>query len=203
MALRGLHGETICRANEVRFDGAIGELAPLAGVNVRFDVSGADIREIGRLVGRDLLYAESYRGSATISGSLGALSLSELNLEVADGDLHARVEGVVDSLDPLGGIDVRVGIDGEDLGELGNRLSVALPESDQFQVSGRIQGSENALSVLDLEAELRRGEDLVGLSGGWMNSLNCRESTFNSTWRPATLQRSWHPGASNCRTRTA
>jgi len=164
-ALRDLRGEMMWRDHEVRFDAEIGGLAPLAGVTARFEFSGDDIREIGRLVGRDFPHTESYRGSATISGSLEALSLSELSLEVVDGNLHARIEGAVDSLDPLEGIDVRVAVDGEDLGELGNRLSVALPASDQFQVSGRIQGSANALSVVDLEAELRRGEDLLGLRG--------------------------------------
>lgn len=169
LTLSALQGEMSWQDHKLTFDGEIGGLAPLAGIDGSIGISGTDIHEIGHLVGREFPHTESYRGRAKISGSGQALSLSELSLEFVDGDLNAQIEGTVASLEPLDGIDVRVAAVGGDLAEHGDQWAIALPESDQFRVTGRLQGSEYALSALDLEAELHHGLHQLALRGAVRN----------------------------------
>jgi uncharacterized protein involved in outer membrane biogenesis len=102
-----------------------------------------------------------------------------LELSGAFSDVTIKLEGVVDDVLKLKGIDLQLKGSGKDLTEIGTIIDRKLPSTDEFAIQGRLTGSAEALSLQAAKGSARRGSLSIVLSGGIKDLLNLSGADLN------------------------
>jgi hypothetical protein len=129
-------------------------------------VSGSDARQL--TVIHDLPWlpeTDTYELAGTIRGSWPELQATEIQARVERNDVVADAAGAVMDVVEFAGIDIEVSVRGDDLGDLAELASLAMPRTQAYRLDSRINGAWPNLSATDLSLSLRRGDLQLDLSG--------------------------------------
>jgi uncharacterized protein involved in outer membrane biogenesis len=149
----------------VKIDGAIDDVLNLKGIDLQLKGSGKDLSEVGPVIGEKLPATDKFTVQGRITGSTKVLSLKEAQGSVSRGSLNIALNGTINDVLALSGVDLRLIGSGKDLAEVDPIIKEKLPATDEFSVQGRLTGSAKALSLLAANGSARRGSLNVTLNG--------------------------------------
>jgi uncharacterized protein involved in outer membrane biogenesis len=144
----------------------------ITGFTARFGL--ADLKMARPAAGSGLVVdlRADYNGQpVTLSGKTGWVSEllgSErfpFKLSGTFADAAVRLEGAVDDVLSLKGIDLEARVAGSNLAEIKLINSIQLPKTDTFDLAGRLRGSKSALGLNDLRGNLSANGAHLAVSG--------------------------------------
>jgi uncharacterized protein involved in outer membrane biogenesis len=117
------------------------------------------------------LKADYNRQPVTISGKIGLIRyLLEhqrfpLELEGTFSNAKVKIEGTIDDILNLEGIDLKVQVSGIDLAKLEFDKNIPLPKTDEFDVTGHLSGSKESLALIDISGNLSGSDVSLAFNG--------------------------------------
>ena len=155
--------------------GVIGDVLELDGIDLKIHASGTDLAGLGRAAGTELPETDAFQMGGEVKGSAKALALQDVKGNMSRGSIECTINGKVDDLISLTGVDLEVKGSGKDLADVSPIVDKKLPTTGPFTVTGRLTGSSKALSLQAVEGSVSRDslrltvngkiEDLLALSG--------------------------------------
>jgi len=155
------------QGSELELAGDVADIEEFAGIDMAVSVSGSDARQISAI--HDLPWlpeTDAYKLAGTVRGNWPELEATEIHARVERNDVVAEAVGAVMDVADLAGIDLEVSVRGDDLADLAELAAVAMPQTQSYQLQGRINGAWPSLSATELDASLRRGDLQLDLTGG-------------------------------------
>lgn len=171
VAFEGLDATVSTTAGTTTVKGDIADLAAASGMNLNIASKGDNLGELlvplKIIDGFDVTLpaSDNYSASATLTGDTETLKLSSINLDASNGSVHATVTGVIDNVISMRGIDVAVATKGNNLEELASLLEQKAPQTQSFDVEGRLTGNGDKLRASGVDATLKREDLTLSLDG--------------------------------------
>ena len=164
----------------VSINGAIDDIHDLAGVDLNLDGSGQDLSVIGPIIGQTLPKTDAFALKGRLKGAGKALSLESAQGNARRGSLRFTVNGAVQDFFSLGGMDLQSGLTGQDLTEFGDMIDIKLPETDAFEIQGRLTGSTDVLALQAAKASAGQGSMQLSLAGAVKDLLTLKGMDLQS-----------------------
>ena len=133
-------------------DGGIEDLLHFDGVDLAVKGSGKDLSEVGRIIDEKLPATDAFKVEGWLRGSAKSLSLQQAQGSANRGSLNLTLNGGIEELPALKGINFSVNASGKELAEIGPLVGAELPELGPFDVSGKLSGSAKAIALEDFLA---------------------------------------------------
>jgi hypothetical protein len=155
------------RRNSMQLDlnGEIKDLITLSGINVNLKGSGKDLAEVAPIIGIKLPKTDTFSLAGRLTGSPGNLTLQDAQASATSGGLKLDLQGRIENLPALGGMDLKLKGWGKDLVEVGPLIGEKLPETDAFTVQGRLVGSVKDFSLKEVQGQFSRGGMMFSVQG--------------------------------------
>jgi uncharacterized protein involved in outer membrane biogenesis len=150
---------------KVDVNGEIKDLIAFSGVDLEVKGSGRDLREVDAIIDQKLPPTDEFAFEGRLKGSTEALTLMNAQVTARRGRLQITLNGAVNNLLTLGGMDLRSKLTGTDLAELGEIIEAKLPATDQFEIQGRLKGSAKNLALQKASARAKWGSVSLALKG--------------------------------------
>ena len=141
----------------VRIDGAIDDVLTLQGIYVEARLSGKDFATLGPVLEIQLPKTEAFDVSGHLKGSGDSLRLDNINGNLSGSSINIAINGSVGNLIAFSGVDLKLKSAGKDLALIEPLIGEKLPATDQFEIQGRLTGSNKALTMKNIQAAARRG----------------------------------------------
>jgi uncharacterized protein involved in outer membrane biogenesis len=139
-------------------NGEIKDLITMNGMDLKLKGSGKDISEVGAIVGQKLPVTDQFAVETRLTGSAKSLSLQQAKSSANRGSLNLTLNGGIEELPTLKGINFSVKASGKELAEIGPLVGAELPDLGPFDVSGRISGSAKSLSINNFAATIEKSD---------------------------------------------
>jgi hypothetical protein len=165
LALNEVSGNLSGRDVNLAFNGNVGDLIALSGIDLKLNGSGKDLSAVGPIIGEKLPATDKFAVQGQLTGSTKILSLKEVQGSAQRGSLNLALNGEVKDLLNFSGVDLKVKGSGKDLAEVGAIIDQKLPATDEFTVDGRLTGSAKALSLKEVQGSAKGGSLSVALNG--------------------------------------
>lgn len=133
-------------------NGQIKNLLAFSGVDLKVNGSGTDLAEVGAIIGQKLPATDEFAVQGRLTGSTKILSLPEARGSAKRGSLSLAVNGGIEELLPVKGINFKLKASGKELADIGPLVGAALPELGAFDVSSKLSGSVKAISLSEFTA---------------------------------------------------
>ena len=142
-----------------------------SGLDLKLKGAGKDLSEIEPLIGEQLPKTGAFTLDGRLKGSAKALSLQEILGNIRRGGLKLNLQGGINNLLALSGMDLKLNGSGKDLSEVGPIIGKKLPATGEFTVKGRLTGSTKALALQNSQGRIRHGGLRLSLNGGIKNLI--------------------------------
>ncbi len=152
LSLQDAQGNARKGTLRVELKGGIKDLIALAGMDLQVKVSGAQLAEVGPLFDTKIPALGPFDVSGRLTGSTKTLSLQDGQGSARKGTLRIDLKGGIKDLIALAGMDLQIKVSGTELAEVGPLFDTKIPALGPFDVSGRLTGSKNSLSIDGLSA---------------------------------------------------
>jgi len=166
LVFKDVSGNLSLSGVDLVFNGIIGDLIALSGVDLKLTASGKDLEELGGVFGEKLPASDQFDIRGRLTGSTAALTLQGAQGNASRGSMRLSLTGSVKDLLTLKGLDLQSRLSGKNLEELGGVFGEKLPASDQFDIRGRLTGSTAALTLTEAEGRAGRGSLNLTVNGG-------------------------------------
>ena len=154
----GRHGSLQFTAN-----GTVKDLLTLSGMDLNSGLKGKNLEEFGEIIGEKLPATDQFEIQGRLTGSTDVLALQEAHASASLGSMRLTLTGAVKDLLTLGGIDLQSRLYGSELAEIGLMFGSDLPQLGPFDVSAKLSGSSEAISLDPLSAMVEKS-DFKGLA---------------------------------------
>jgi uncharacterized protein involved in outer membrane biogenesis len=141
----------------VRIDGAIDDVLTLQGIDVDTRLSGKNFATLGPVLEIQLPKTEAFDVSGHLKSSGDSLRLDNINGNLSGSSINIAINGSVGNLIAFSGVDLKLKSAGKDLALIEPLIGEKLPATDQFEIQGRLTGSNKALTMKNIQAAARRG----------------------------------------------
>jgi uncharacterized protein involved in outer membrane biogenesis len=148
------------------------------GVVKRFTLDRLDVAKAEASDALTLDLRADYEGRpVTLSGTTGLIrhlfAQQRFALELSGklANLAVKLNGAIDNVLNLQGIDVKAQVTGENLAKIGPVLDIQLPETKTFDVTGHLKGSQDSLRLDNLKGNLSGGAVDMAISGSVGNLI--------------------------------
>jgi uncharacterized protein involved in outer membrane biogenesis len=145
--------------------GVIGDVLELDGIDLKIHASGTDLAGLGRVAGTELPGTDAFKLGGEVKGSAKTLALQDVKGNMSRGSIECTINGKVDDLISVTGVDLEVKGSGNDLAEVSPMVDTKLPKTGPFTVTGQLSGSGKTLTLLEARATVRSGSLRTTLSG--------------------------------------
>jgi uncharacterized protein involved in outer membrane biogenesis len=148
------------RSGDVGFDvsGTIGDLTALSAVALQLQVSGPDLSLVGPMIDVTLAKTGPFSASGRLTGSGEELAFKDARVKLSHGGLSLRLEGDINDVIGVEGVDLSLEATGPNLAEFGQVIRNELPDTGAFKISGQLTGSYfGKLALGDANAKLDWG----------------------------------------------
>ena len=172
LALSDLSGTLSGSDVNLAFSGNVGDLIAINGIDLQLKGSGKDLTEIGTIIDRKLPATDEFSLEGRLTGAVEALSLMNAQVTARRGRMHLALNGGVNNLLTLRGLDLQTKLTGTDLVEFGEIIGVKLPATDQFEIQGRLAGSVKTLSLKQADGSAKWRSVSLALKGEIKNLLD-------------------------------
>ena len=132
--------------------GEVQDLVTFSGLNLQVTGAGKSLAEIGRIIDIELPATDEFEVKGRLVGSTNDLSLMDAQGSTKSGGLNLALNGGVEELLALNGINLRLKASGKELAEIGPLVGAELPELGPFDVSGKLSGSAKTIALDDFSA---------------------------------------------------
>ena len=136
----------------VTLTGEVQDLTTFSGLNLQIKGAGKSLAEIGRIIDIELPATDEFEVQGRLAGSTNGLSLMDAQGSAKRGGLNLAVNGGVEELLALNGINLKLKASGKELAEIGSLVGIDMPELGHFDASGKISGSAKSVSIDDFNA---------------------------------------------------
>jgi uncharacterized protein involved in outer membrane biogenesis len=136
---------------DVALTGEVQDLITFNGLNLQVTGAGASLAEIGKIFDIALPATDEFEVQGRLAGSTNSLSLMDAQGSAKSGGLNLAVNGGVEELLALNGINLKLKASGKELAEIGSLVGIDVPELGHFDASGKISGSAKSFSIDDFE----------------------------------------------------
>ena len=140
----------------VNANGSIYDVLQLQGIDVNARFSGKNVATLGPVLPVQLPETEAFDVAGKLKGSRESLGLN-IDGNLSGSSINLAVNGSVDNLIDLSGMDLNLKSSGKNLAVLRPILGEGIPSTREFEVQGRLTGSAHALKLSDARAAARRG----------------------------------------------
>ncbi|MEN8690958.1 MAG: AsmA-like C-terminal region-containing protein, partial [Desulfobacterales bacterium] len=172
LSLQNAYGQARQGGLILTVNGRINDLQALSGLDLKVDGAGRDLSEVGTIIGQKLPATGEFTVKGRLTGSTRALALRDSQGRVRRGGLRLSLDGGIENLLALTGIDIKFEVSGADLAEVGPIIEEKLPTTDNFSVQGRLTGSTTALSLREATGQAGRDGMSVAFDGGVTDVLS-------------------------------
>lgn len=162
------------------WDGGIKDFLNFSGIDLVVKGSGKDLSGIGSNIGEKLPVTDEFVVQGRLTGSPKTLSMLDARGNARRGGTHIAVNGTVEDLLTLRGMDLQSRLTGKNLEEFGVIIGEKLPATDEFEIQGRLTGSPKALSMQDARGNARSGGMRIFISGTTKDLLTLRGMDLQS-----------------------
>ncbi len=147
----------------INIDGAIDDILTLQGIDVTAQLNGKNIATLGSFWDIQLPATDQFEIQGHLSGSSAVLSMKNARGSARRGELRFAVNGVVEDLLTLKGMDLQSQLKGEELAEIGPLFGTKLPGLGPFDISGKFAGSTKTILLNAVSATVDNS-DFAGLA---------------------------------------
>jgi hypothetical protein len=165
LALKDIDGNLSGSDVNLAFSGNVGNVIVFSGVDLHLKGSGKDLSRVGAIIEEQLPATDEFAIKGRLTGSAKALSLAGAQGNARRGSLRFTVDGAVQDILTLRGMDLETRLTGKKLAEFGDIIGVKLPETDEFEIQGRLAGSTDVLALQAAKASAGRGSMRLSLAG--------------------------------------
>jgi len=165
LSLNDLNGNFSGSMINLTFSGNVDDLIAINGVDLQMKGSGKDLAEIGALIDQKLPATDEFAVEGRLMGSTRALKLQPAKGRARRCALSIALDGGIEDLIALKGLDLNVHVSGNDLAVLGGIIEQKLPVTDEFSIQGRLTGTAGDLSLKQAQGTAKHGSLKVDLSG--------------------------------------
>ena len=169
LSLKDLSGNLSGNDINLTLSGNVDDLIAINGIDLQLKGSGKNLTEIGSLIDQKLPSTDEFALEGQLAGSAKALSLQPVRGRARRGALSLALDGGIEDLIALKGLDLNVHVSGNDLAALGAIIEQKLPATDKFSIQGRLTGTARHLSLKQAQASAKHGSLKVDLSGAIKN----------------------------------
>jgi uncharacterized protein involved in outer membrane biogenesis len=180
LALENLRGNLSGSAFDLAISGSFDDLIALSGLDLQLKGSGKDLAQIGKIIGEKLPATDDFTVQGRLTGSAKTLSLQQAKGSASQGSLRLAVNGEIKDLLAFRGMDLQSRLSGKDLAEFGEMIGEKLPATDQFEIQGRLNGSAEALTLKNAQANAKRGSLRIAVNGAVKDLLTLRGMDLQS-----------------------
>ncbi|MGD2098190.1 MAG: AsmA family protein [Desulfobacterales bacterium] len=165
LSLNDLSGNLSGSDVNLTFSGNVGDLIAINGIDLLLKASGKDLTKIGALVDQKLPSTDEFALEGRLTGSVKALTLQAAKGRARRGALSMALDGGVENLIDLKGLDLNVHASGKNLAALGAIIEQKLPDTEEFSLQGRLTGTAKILSLSEASGSASRGSLNLTLNG--------------------------------------
>jgi uncharacterized protein involved in outer membrane biogenesis len=169
LSLNNISGSLSGNDVNLAFSGNVDDLIAINGIDLQFKGTGKDLAKIGALIDQKLPATDEFALEGRLTGSVKALRLQPVKGRARRGALSIALDGRVEDIIALKGLDLNVHVSGNDLALLGAIIEQRLPATDEFSIQGRLTGTAKDLSLKQAQGSAKRGSLKVDLSGAIKN----------------------------------
>jgi uncharacterized protein involved in outer membrane biogenesis len=162
LALKEAQGSA--NRDNLRFtvNGTVKDFFTLAGMDLQSRLSGTDLTEFGGVIEEKLPATDQFEIQGRLTGSTEVLALQGAQGSASLGSMRLTLTGAVKNLLTLKGMDLQSRLNGRELAEIGPVVGADLPEMGPFDVSAKLAGSSEAISLNAISAMIDKS-DFKGL----------------------------------------
>ena len=163
LSLQGAKGSARRGSLKLTVNGKIKDLLGFSGADLNLKGSGKDLAEVGEIIDQKLPATDQFAVEARLTGSAKSLSLPQAKGSANRGSLNLTLNGAIEQLPALEGLNFTLKASGKELAEIGPLVGTQLPELGPFDMSGTLAGSAKTLSLNAFSAILDKS-DFNGLA---------------------------------------
>jgi uncharacterized protein involved in outer membrane biogenesis len=158
LALKEAEGRAGRGSMRLSLTGAVKDLLTLGGMDLQSKLSGKNLEELGGVLGEKLPATDQFEIQGRLIGSTAALALKEAEGRASRGSLNLAVNGGVEELLSVKGLNVKLKASGRELAEIGPLVGTELPEMGPFDLSVKLSGSAEAISLNEFSAMVDKSD---------------------------------------------
>jgi hypothetical protein len=143
--------------------GEVKDFLTLSGMDLQSRLTGKNLEEFGEVIGQKLPATDAFEIQGRLTGSTDVLPLQKAQGSARRGSMRLSLTGAVKDLLTLGGMDLQSRLTGKELAEIGPLFGAKLPGLGPFDISGKLSGSAQAISLNKLSAKIDKS-DFTGLA---------------------------------------
>jgi hypothetical protein len=163
LGLKGARGNARRGSLQFTTNGTVKDLLTLRGVDLNSSLKGKNLEEFGEIIGEKLPATDQFEIQGRLTGSTNVLALQKADASASLGSMRLTLTGAVKDLLTLGGIDLQSRLNGSELAEIGLMFGSDLPQLGPFDVSAKLSGSSEAISLDPFSAMVEKS-DFKGLA---------------------------------------
>ena len=163
LSLQAAQGQARQGSLNLNVNGQIKNLLAFSGVDLQLRGSGKDLSEVGAIIEEKLPATDAFAVEGRLKGSTKVLSLQGAQGSASRGSLSVALNGGIEQLPALKGINFALKASGKELAEIGPLVGAKLPDLGPFDVSGKLSGSAKAISLNEFSAMFDKS-DFKGLA---------------------------------------
>lgn len=163
LALQTANGSARRGSLNVTLNGEVKDLIAFSGVDLKVNGSGTNLAEIGTIIDQKLPPTDQFTVQGRLKGSARALSLPEAQGSAKRGSLSLALNGGMEEVLTVKGINFKLKASGKELAEIGPLVGTELPELGPFNLKGILSGSAKAISLNEFSAMVDKS-DFNGLA---------------------------------------
>jgi hypothetical protein len=132
--------------------GAVKNLPTLEGTDVQARLTGKSLAELGEVIGVQLPSTDEFKIQGHLAGSPGSLNLQKVRASALRGSMQLALNGAVQDLTTLRGMDLQTRLNGKELAEIGPLFDTELPGLGPFDIGCKLSGSTEAIALDEFSA---------------------------------------------------
>lgn len=163
----------------VKFQGGIDNPLTLEGLDLTIQALGSDLAALGKAVAVKLPETHGFAVTAHVTGSRDDLTLQEVHGSVSHQTFKLAADGVIGNLNVLKGIQLELKGSGNNLAELSSIIGRNLPRTGRFEVSSKLTGTAETLSLIEAQGTVSHKSMKVSVTGRIGNLIAVEDLDLN------------------------
>ena len=160
-----INGSMAGSSINIAVSGSVGRLNDFSGVDLNLKSSGKDLAVLRPIMGDGIPSTKTFDVQGHLTGSAEAMSLDNARAEARHKSMHFTATGGVKDLVTFSGMDLQSRLTGKNFAELGPIIDVELPQTDEFDIQGRLTGDAEVMPLYDVQATGRQGSMHIAITG--------------------------------------
>jgi len=158
LTLQAARGSARRGSLSIALNGEVKDLIAFSGVDLKVKGSGKDLSAIGAIIDQKLPATDQFTVEARLTGSAKSLSLRQAKARANRGSLNLTLNGAIEQLPALEGINFTLKASGKELAEIGPLVGTELPELGPFDMSAKLAGSAKAIALSAFSAIIDKSD---------------------------------------------